>query len=69
MIAKIKNIGESKPDSDNGKSYKRFMSNIEKVKNYLNYPDLAGNQLIDDAITMAKEKYELNFLNNNEYFI
>lgn len=68
MIAKIKNIGESKPDSDNGKIYKRFMSNIENVKDYLNYSDLAGNQLIDDAITMAKEKYELNF-NNNEYFI
>lgn len=68
MVAKIKNIGENKPDSDNGKIYKRFMSNIENVKDYLNYADLAGNQLIDDAITMAKEKYELNF-NNNEYFI
>lgn len=68
MVAKIKNIGEIKPDSNNGKIYKRFMSNIENVKDYLNYVDLAGNQLIDDAITMAKEKYELNF-NNKEYFI
>lgn len=68
MIAKIKNIGKSKPDIDNGKTYKRFMANIKNVKNYLKYPDLAGNQLIDDAITMAKEKYKLDF-NDTEYFI
>lgn len=68
MIVKIKNIGENKPDIDNGKTYKRFMANIKNVKNYLNYPDLAGNQLIDDAINMAKEKYKLNF-NEEEYFV
>ena len=43
MIAKIKSIGEIKPDLDNGKIYKRFMANIKNVKNYLSYPDLAGN--------------------------
>lgn len=68
MIAKIKNIGKCKPDKDNGKNYKRFMVNIKNVKNYLKYPDLAGNQLIDDAILKAKEKYKLNF-NDDEYFI
>lgn len=44
------------------------MANIKNVKNYLKYPDLAGNQLIDDAINIAKEKYKLNF-NDTEYFI
>lgn len=68
MIAKIKNIGKCKPDKDNGKNCKRFMVNIKNVKNYLKYPDLAGNQLIDDAILKAKEKYKLNF-NDDEYFI
>lgn len=68
MIARIKSIGEIKQDLDNGKTYKRFMANIKNVKNYLKYPDLAGNQLIDDAISMAKEKYKLNF-NDTEYFI
>ena len=68
MIAKIKNIGYIRSDKDNGKTYKRFMSNIKNVKNYLNYPDLAGNQLIDDAIIMAKEKYNINF-SDDEYFI
>ncbi len=68
MIAKIKNIRENKLDLDNGKTYKRFMANIKNVKSYLKYPDLAGNQLIDDAISIAKEKYKLNF-NDSEYFI
>ncbi len=68
MIAKIKNIGNVRPDKDNGKTYKRFMANIKNVKNYLNYSDLAGNQLIDDAIKMAKEKYNINF-SDDEHFI
>ena len=65
MIARIKKIGNIRPDKDNGKIYKRFMANIKNVKKYLNYSGLAGNQLIDDAIKMAKEKYNLK----NEYNI
>ena len=57
MLAKIKSIGEVNPDIDNGKTYKRFMVNIKNVKQYLNYPDVAGNFMIDDAIKLAKEKY------------
>ena len=68
MIARIKKIGNIRPDKDNGKIYKRFMANIKNVKKYLNYSGLAGNQLIDDAIKMAKEKYNLNF-SDEEYFI
>ncbi len=68
MIAKIKNIGAIKKDIDNGKTHKRFMANIKNAKNYLKYPDLAGNELIDNAINMAKEKYKLNFA-DTEYFI
>ncbi len=68
MIAKIKKIGNIKPDKDNGKTYKRFMANIKNVKKYLNYSGTAGNELIDDAILMAKEKYNINF-SDKEYFI
>lgn len=68
MIAKIKNIGEIVPDIDNGKTYKRFLANFNNVKKYLNYTDVAGNQLIDDAILMAKEKYDFKF-NEEEYFV
>ena len=60
MIAKVKNIGESRPDTDTGKTYKRFICDIHDVKQYLHYPDEAGNQMLDDAIKLAKEKYNLN---------
>lgn len=68
MIAKIKTIGETKPDKDNGQTYKRFMASTQNVKSYLNYSDDAGNKLIDDAIMLAKEKYKIEF-NTDEYFI
>lgn len=73
MIGKIKEIKETKHDDDNGKIYKRFLANTKNVKKLLDYPDLAGNQLVDDAIKLAIKKYNLNFNNNNnnndEYFI
>ena len=68
MIAKIKNVGNIKPDIDNGKVYGRFMSKQINVKKYLNYQDLVGNQLIDDAIKMANEKYNFTF-KDEEYYI
>ena len=67
MIARVKSIGDIRPDPDNGKTYKRFMSSVKNVKSYLNYPDLAGNQLIEDAIHLAKETYQINF-SDDEYF-
>lgn len=68
MIAKIKNIGEVRPDLDNGKKYKRFMCLQINVKKYLNYKDKAGNIMIDDAIKLANKKYSFN-LQNKEYYI
>ena len=38
------------------------------VKKYLNYKDVAGNMMIDDAIKLANEKYSFN-LQNKEYYI
>ena len=68
MIAQIKKVGNINPDTDNGKIYKRFLANFNNVKKYLNYNDIAGNQLIDDAITKAKKKYQFN-INEKEDFI
>ena len=68
MIARVKSVGDIRPDPDNGKIYQRFMSSVKNVKSYLNYPDLAGNQLIEDAIHLAKETYQINF-SDDEYFI
>ena len=68
MIAKIKNIGPIKPDIDNGKVYKRFMVKQENVKKYLDYQDIAGNEMIDDAIKIGNQKYDFNFI-DKEYYI
>lgn len=68
MIAKIKNIGSIKPDLDNGKAYKRFMVKQENVKKYLDYQDIAGNEMIDDAIKIGNQKYDFNFI-DKEYYV
>lgn len=68
MIAKIKNVGPIKPDLDNGKVYKRFMVKQENVKKYLDYQDIAGNEMIDDAIKIGNQKYDFNFI-DKEYYI
>ena len=69
MIAKIKSIGENRPDLDNGKLYKRFLVNLDNTKKYLNYKGKAGNLLIDSAIKMANEKYKFGCVNTSEDFI
>lgn len=68
MIAKIKKIGNIKPDLDNGRVYQRYMVNQNNVNYYLNYNDLAGNQMISDAIKMANEKFDFTH-SDNKYFI
>lgn len=69
MIAKIKKINDIRSDLDNGKIYKRYMANQNNVKKYLNYQDLAGNQMIDEAIKIANEKYKFCYNNDKEYFV
>ena len=58
MIAKIKNINENHIDPTTGKIYGRKLVNTDKVKSMLNYPEEAGNLMIDKAIEMAKIKYK-----------
>ena len=53
MIAKIKSLNENCPDPATGKTYGRELVEIDKIKDFLNYPDKAGNTMIDDAIRMA----------------
>lgn len=69
MIAKIKKINDIRPDTDNGKVYQRYVVNQNNAKNYLDYKDLAGNQMIDDAIKLANENYSFSNINDKEYFI
>ncbi len=41
------------------------MANQDNVKRYLKYPDLAGNQMIDNAINLANKKYNFDTTDNN----
>ena len=66
MIARVKNINENHIDPATGKMYGRKLININKLKEYLNYCDEAGNLMIDDAINLAKEKYNFEGFNTNE---
>ena len=58
LIARIKSINENHIDPATGKMYERELVSIDKVKELLNYQDEAGNQMIDEAIVMAREKYK-----------
>lgn len=59
MIAKIKKMNEIKVDPATNKMYGRELVDIDKIKEYLNYSDEAGNTMIDDAIEMARIIYRI----------
>ena len=58
MMAKIKSINEKHVDPATGKMYGRELVNTDKVKELLNYKDIAGNLMVDEAIQKAKEIYK-----------
>lgn len=60
MIARIKSIGEARPDTDNGKMYGRELVSAESVKKLLNYKDDAGNNMLDEAVNMSRCLYGFN---------
>ena len=62
MIARIKSIGEARPDIDNGKMYGRELVPAESVKKLLNYKDEAGNTMLDDAIEAANKEYTFEMI-------
>ncbi len=68
MIAKIKSIFPFRPDLDNGKLYKRFLTNQNSVKKYLNYKDEAGNKMLDEAFFLANKSYHFSFI-EEEIFV
>ena len=57
MIAKIKDIHDSHIDPATGKIYGRELVAADRIKDYLNYADLAGNEMIDDALQLAMNNY------------
>ena len=69
MIGKIKRVGPLKPDTDNGKIYQRLLVSPSNVKNYLKYSGTAGNLMIEDALYLAREKYEFLDVEEKKEFV
>lgn len=61
MIAKIKAIHDSHTDPATGKNYGRELVPEAEIKDYLNYSDSAGNEMIDDAILLAKKLWGMHY--------
>lgn len=68
MIARIDKIFERRPDTCNGKLYKRFFTNKESAKKYLNYGSV-GEEMIEDAISLANKKYKFKKCFKEEEYI
>ncbi len=68
MIAQIKDVGQVRPDLDNGKTYKRLLACPRNVKKYLNYEE-EGEKMVDDAILLASQKFKFKPLDETEKFI
>lgn len=69
MACLIKGFGEKKPDPGNGKTYDRVLASPEKVKQLLSWGEI-GNKIIDCAVKVAKEKYQLQIDGSNvEIFV
>ena len=60
MTAMIDNIGESKPDPDNGKTYERILVPPQKAIELLNWGGI-GQKLVRKAVEVAKKKFGLKF--------
>lgn len=48
MIARIKNMGEERPDLDNGKTYKRIFVPLNEVNKYLKWAEV-GDAMIQEV--------------------
>ncbi len=59
MVARIKDIHDIHVDPATGKTYGRKLVCADKLKEFLNYSDEAGNQMLDDAIDLAKYYYKV----------
>jgi len=67
MAALIDNIGEIKPDPDNGKTYKRVLTSPYRVIELLNWGDVGASQ-VNAGVKIAKEKLGITtFLDKEEY--
>lgn len=67
MTAMIKEIGERKPDPDNGKMYDRFLVSPKRAIELLNWQD--GDKVIMGAWKIAQEKFGLKETSQDEELV
>lgn len=65
MCALIDKVYENRPDTDNGKLYERVLVSPVNAKKYLNWGK-PGDMQIDAAVSKAKEKYHIEYTNEEE---
>lgn len=68
MCALIDKVYEKRPDIDNGKLYERVLLSPDNTKKYLNWGE-CGNMQIDAAVIVAKDKYNIEYINKGEEII
>lgn len=67
MTAMIDTIGKKLPDPDNGITHDRLLAPPDKAKALLNWTQV--DDLIDQAVRLAKENFDINFTNNQEEWV
>lgn len=68
MVAIIDNIGEVKPDPDNGETYERFLTSPSKAIELLKWGEV-GKLQVEEAFRIAKESLGLKVNNDKEEFV
>lgn len=67
MTAMIDTIGEKLPDPDNGITHLRLLAPPEKAKVLLNWTQV--DDLINEAVRLAKENFDIAFTNDKEEWV
>jgi len=68
MTAIIENIGPSRPDPDNGKTYDRILTSPKRAIELLNWGE-TGRLQIEEAVRIAKEQLGITKFSDKEEFI
>ena len=68
MTAMIKEIGEVKPDPDNGETYERLLTTPEKAIQLLGWGDVGKSQ-IEKAAMLAKQHFNLTLFNESDELV
>ncbi len=68
MTAMIKDIGPRRPDLDNNELYERFLTPPENAKKLLKWGAI-GDKIIDCAVKVAKENFDIEFNNKTSQFL